>query len=216
LYAYPNFLDPPLLEIIRDSEKICKYFDIPFQHVSKSILQRMRRGKSGSAVREAVEKLRGAIPHLTLRTSIIVGFPGETENDFAELLDFVEEAQFERLGVFKYSEEEDTAAARMTARVAEEEKERRWQELMELQASISRKKNEALIGTIHRVMIEDVDLESGKLTGRTQAHAPEVDGVVWIERGASGDESTNLPGDMINVQIIGALDYDLIGEKLHA
>jgi ribosomal protein S12 methylthiotransferase len=216
LYAYPNFLDPPLLEIIRDSEKICKYFDIPFQHVSKSILQRMRRGKSGSAVREAVEKLRGAIPHLTLRTSIIVGFPGETENDFAELLDFVEEAQFERLGVFKYSEEEDTAAARMTARVTEEEKERRWQELMELQASISRKKNEALIGTIHRVMIEDVDLESGKLTGRTQAHAPEVDGVVWIERGASGDESTNLPGDMINVQIIGALDYDLIGEKLHA
>lgn len=216
LYAYPNFLDPPLLEIIRDSEKICKYFDIPFQHVSKSILQRMRRGKSGSAVREAVEKLRGAIPHLTLRTSIIVGFPGETENDFAELLDFVEEAQFERLGVFKYSEEEDTAAARMTARVAEEEKERRWQELMELQASISRKKNEALIGTIQRVMIEDVDLESGKLTGRTQAHAPEVDGVVWIERGASGDESTNLPGDMINVEIIGALDYDLIGEKLHA
>ena len=216
LYAYPNFLDPPLLEIIRDSEKICKYFDIPFQHVSKSVLQRMRRGKSGSAVREAVEKLRGAIPHLTLRTSIIVGFPGETENDFSELLDFVEEAQFERLGVFKYSEEEDTAAARMTARVAEEEKERRWQELMELQASISRKKNEALIGTIQRVMIEDVDLESGKLTGRTQAHAPEVDGVVWIERGASGDESTNLPGDMINVQIIGALDYDLIGEKLHA
>jgi len=216
LYAYPNFLDPPLLEIIRDSEKICKYFDIPFQHVSKSVLQRMRRGKSGSAVREAVEKLRGAIPHLTLRTSIIVGFPGETENDFSELLDFVEETQFERLGVFKYSEEEGTAAARMTARVPEEEKERRWQELMDLQASISRKKNEALIGTIQRVMIDDVDLESGKLTGRTQAHAPEVDGVVWIERGASGDESTNLPGDMINVQIIGALDYDLIGEKLHA
>jgi len=216
LYAYPNFLDPPLLEIIRDSEKICKYFDIPFQHVSKSVLQRMRRGKSGSAVREAVEKLRGAIPHLTLRTSIIVGFPGETENDFSELLDFVEETQFERLGVFKYSEEEGTAAARMTARVPEEEKERRWQELMDLQASISRKKNEALIGTIQRVMIDDVDLESGKLTGRTQAHAPEVDGLVWIERGASGDESTNLPGDMINVQIIGALDYDLIGEKLHA
>jgi ribosomal protein S12 methylthiotransferase len=216
LYAYPNFLDPPLLEVIRDSEKICKYFDIPFQHVSRSVLQRMRRGKSGSAVREAVEKLRGAIPHLTLRTSIIVGFPGETENDFAELLDFVEETQFERLGVFKYSEEEGTAAARMTARVPEEEKERRWQELMELQSSISRKKNEALIGTIQRVMIEDVDLESGKLTGRTQAHAPEVDGLVLIERGASEDESTNLPGDMINVQIIGALDYDLIGEKLHA
>jgi ribosomal protein S12 methylthiotransferase len=216
LYAYPNFLDQPLLEIIRDSEKICKYFDIPFQHVSRSVLQRMRRGKSGSAVREAVEKLRGAIPDLTLRTSVIVGFPGETENDFAELLDFVEETQFERLGVFKYSEEEGTAAASMTARVPEEEKERRWQELMELQSSISRKKNEALIGTIQRVMIDDVDRESGKLTGRTQAHAPEVDGVVLIERGRSEDEVMNFSGEMINVQIIGALDYDLIGEKLHA
>lgn len=214
LYAYPNFLDPPLLEIIRDSEKICKYFDIPFQHVSKSILQRMRRGKSGSAVREAVEKLRGAIPHLTLRTSIIVGFPGETENDFAELLDFVEEAQFERLGVFKYSEEEDTAAARMTARVAEEEKERRWQELMELQASISRKKNEALIGTIQRVMIGEVDSEFGKLSGRTQAHAPEVDGAVFIDGSDALDNMTR--GQIVDVKITEALDYDLIGEKLHA
>ena len=113
LYAYPNFLDLPLLELIRDSDKICKYMDIPFQHSSKSVLQRMRRGKSGSAVREAVSKLRQSIPGLTLRTSLIVGFPGESEADFAELLQFVEEAEFERLGVFKYSEEEGTAAARM-------------------------------------------------------------------------------------------------------
>jgi len=216
LYAYPNFLDRPLLEVIRDSGKICKYFDIPFQHVSRSVLQRMRRGKSGSEVREAVEKLRGAISDLTLRTSLIVGFPGETEGDFAELLDFVEETQFERLGVFKYSEEEGTPAARMAARVPDEEKERRWQEIMDLQASISRKKNEALIGTIQRVMIDDVDRESDRLTGRTQAHAPEVDGVVFIESGGFDDPSTNLPGDMVEVKITGALEYDLIGEKLHA
>jgi len=99
LYAYPNFLDEPLLELIRDSEKICKYIDIPFQHVNQRLLQRMRRGKSGSAVRETVEKLRSAIPGLTLRTSLIVGFPGETDRDFQELLDFVEEAQFERLAI---------------------------------------------------------------------------------------------------------------------
>ena len=217
LYAYPNFLDHGLLEVIRDSEKICKYVDIPFQHVSKSLLRRMRRGKSGSAVREAVEKLRVAIPGLTLRTSLIVGFPGETEADFAELLDFVEATQFERLGVFKYSGEEGTAAARMIETVAEEEKERRWQEIMELQSSISRKKNEALIGTIQRVMIDEVDHETERLSGRTQAHAPEVDGAVYVDGYSVLDDSTSqCGGEMIDVKIITALDYDLIGEKVHA
>src|SRR5678810_610806 len=181
LYAYPNFLDDALLEVIRDSEKICKYIDIPFQHISQSILQRMRRGKSGSSVREATQKLRKFIPGLTLRTSLIVGFPGETDADFSELLDFVEEAQFERLGVFKYSPEEGTAAARMGAEVSEQVKERRWQEVMDLQSVISRKKNEGLIGTIQRVMIDDVALNSERVTGRTQGHAPEVDGVVFVE-----------------------------------
>jgi ribosomal protein S12 methylthiotransferase len=217
LYAYPNFLDQALLEVIRDSEKICKYVDIPFQHVSQSLLRRMRRGKSGSAVREAVEKLRTAIPGLTLRTSLIVGFPGETEADFAELLDFVEATEFERLGVFKYSDEEGTAAARMIGTVTEEEKEQRWQEIMELQSSISRKKNEALIGTIQRVMIGEFDHEAERMSGRTQAHAPEVDGVVYIDGYSVLDEpNSQHGGEMIDVKIVSALDYDLIGEKLHA
>jgi ribosomal protein S12 methylthiotransferase len=216
LYAYPNFLDSSLLDVINNSAKICKYIDIPFQHVNKSLLQRMRRGKSGSEVRQAVEKLRSAIPELTLRTSLIVGFPGETESDFEELLDFVEETRFERLGVFKYSEEEGTAAARMPQTVSEEEKERRWQEIMDLQSSISRKKNEALIGSIQRVMIEGVDRDSGKVSGRTQAHAPEVDGAVHIEGWDVFDERDNLRGgEMIDVKVIEADDYDLIGEKLH-
>jgi len=213
LYAYPNFLDLPLLELIRDSAKICKYMDIPFQHSSKSVLQRMRRGKSGSAVREAVSKLRQSIPGLTLRTSLIVGFPGESEADFAELLQFVEEAEFERLGVFKYSEEEGTAAARMPGKVSEQDKERRWQEVMDLQSTISRKKNEALIGSIQRVMIDEVDLDSDKATGRTQAHAPEVDGTVYVE-GLPGN--TTVCGEMVDVRITGALDYDLIGEIINA
>ena len=214
LYAYPNFLDEPLLKVIRESDKICNYIDIPFQHISPRLLQRMRRGKSGSAVRETVEKLRDAIPGLTLRTSLIVGFPGETAKDFEALLDFVEETQFDRLGVFKYSEEEGTTAAAMDGKVSEDEKERRWQEVMDLQATISQKKNRALIGTIDRVIIENTDSEFGKLAGRTQAHAPEVDGVVFID----GLEAHSLPkpGDIVDIKITGALEYDLMGEILHA
>ncbi|MBM4262677.1 MAG: 30S ribosomal protein S12 methylthiotransferase RimO [Deltaproteobacteria bacterium] len=211
LYSYPNFLDAPLLDLIRNSDKICKYIDIPFQHISKRLLTKMRRGKSGSAVREAIAKLRGAIPALTLRTSLIVGFPGETEDDFDELCDFVEEAGFERLGVFKYSEEEGTAAATMGDKIDEQEKERRWQEVMDLQADISRKKNEALIGSIQRVMIDRIDSETGMICGRTQAHAPEVDGVVHI----GPTEKELAPGSMLDIRITSALDYDLIGEQTH-
>jgi ribosomal protein S12 methylthiotransferase len=217
LYAYPNFLDAPLLSLIRESDKICKYIDIPLQHVSPRLLQKMRRGKSGSAVRETVEKLREAIPGLTLRTSLIVGFPGETEDDFEQLLSFVEETRFERLGVFKYSVEEGTAAAQMDGKVSEAEKERRWQEVMDLQSVISQKNNQALIGTIQRVMIEGTDSESGKLVGRTQAHAPEVDGLVFVDDSdASRGIAPPKPGDIVDVRIIDALEYDLMGETLHA
>jgi len=217
LYAYPNFLDAPLLSLIRESDKLCKYIDIPLQHVSPRLLQRMRRGKSGSAVRETVEKLREAIPGLTLRTSLIVGFPGETEDDFEQLLSFVEETRFERLGVFKYSVEEGTAAAQMDGKVSEAEKERRWQEVMDLQSVISQKNNQALIGTIQRVMIEGTDSESGKLVGRTQAHAPEVDGLVFVDDSdASRGIAPPKPGDIVDVRIIDALEYDLMGETLHA
>jgi ribosomal protein S12 methylthiotransferase len=211
LYAYPNFLDESLLRLIRDSAKICNYIDIPFQHVSPRLLQRMRRGKSGSAVRDAVQKLRATIPDITLRTSLIVGFPGETQADFEQLLDFVEETRFERLGVFKYSEEEGTAAAIMTEKVPEQEKEQRWQEIMDLQAKISHENNKALIGTTQRVMIEEADADTGELQGRTQAHAPEVDGVVYVH-GGSGEKANFQPGDMVSVKITDALDYDLISE----
>jgi ribosomal protein S12 methylthiotransferase len=209
LYAYPNFLDSPLLQLINNSKRICKYIDIPFQHVSAGILKSMRRGKSGSAVEAAVEKLREAISGVTLRTSLIVGFPGETEEDFEALLDFVERTRFERLGVFKYSIEEDTAAASFPDHVDEEEKERRWQEVMDLQASISRVKNEALIGSIQRVMIDGID-ETGQLIGRTQGHAPEVDGAVYLR-----NPSSLRFGDFADVKITEALEYDLIGEIQH-
>ena len=220
LYAYPNFLDQPLLRLIHESEKICKYIDIPFQHISGQMLKRMLRGKSGSAVREAVHKLRHAIPGITLRTSLMVGFPGETEEDFLELLDFVQETKFDRLGVFKYSVEEDTPAATMADQISEEEKENRWQEVMEVQAEISRKKNELLIGTIQRVMMENLESNGERSYGRTQAHAPDVDGVVYIETQQAEEKKVQpgqpfrplQQGDLVDVKITQALDYDLIGE----
>jgi ribosomal protein S12 methylthiotransferase len=212
LYAYPNYLEEPMLHLIRDNEKICKYIDIPFQHINGGILRRMRRGKSGSNVREAIHKIREAVPNVTLRTSVIVGFPGETAEEFQELLDFIAEAQFDRLGVFKYSVEEGTAAALMGDQVADEEKERRWQELMEAQTEISRSKNEALIGSVQRVMIEGPDSDdTDRVIGRTQAHAPEVDGVVYLEK-----RKTVKAGDFVNATITQALDYDLIGDILNA
>ncbi|HEY7165450.1 MAG TPA: 30S ribosomal protein S12 methylthiotransferase RimO [Candidatus Binatia bacterium] len=214
LYAYPNFLDQELLELIAGENNICRYIDIPLQHASRSLLQKMRRGKSGSAVREAVQKLRTAIPGVTLRTSMIVGFPGETEDDFRQLLDFVKETRFERLGVFKYSEEESTAAAAMGEKVPEMEKERRWQELMELQSGISLENNQALIGSIQQVMIDGTDLNGGRFEARTQAHAPEVDGLVYIEA-AEGGEVEPYPGDIVNVRITGASDYDLTSEIVY-
>jgi len=211
LYAYPNFLEEPLLRLIRENERICKYLDIPFQHINSRILRIMRRGKAASAVRESVAKLRQAIPDIVLRTSLIVGFPGEREEDFQELLDFVQEAELDRLGVFKYSVEQGTAAALMPEQVPEEEKERRWQEVMEVQAEISRRKNEALIGTVQRVMIEGRDRDTERLSGRTQAHAPDVDGAVYIDKCDSGQVQ---PGDLVDVKITQALDYDLIGDIL--
>jgi ribosomal protein S12 methylthiotransferase len=215
LYSYPNFLDPELLDLIATSGKICKYVDIPFQHISPRLLQRMRRGKSGSAVRETVDKLRRAIPGLTLRTSIIVGFPGETDEEFAELLNFVEAAEFDRLGVFKYSEEEGTSAAKLDGKVSEEEKENRWQEVMDIQAAVSRKKNQALIGTIQRVMIDGADSETAQYIGRTEGHAPEVDGLVYIDEDNFAGSEPPHAGDMLMVKITGASDYDLIGETFN-
>ncbi len=215
LYSYPNFLEPELLDLIANSGKICKYIDIPFQHINHQLLQRMRRGKSGSAVREAVDKLRQAIPGLTLRTSIIVGFPGETNDEFAELLDFVEATEFDRLGVFKYSEEEGTSAAKLDGKVSEEDKENRWQEVMDVQAAVSRNKNQALIGSIQRVMIDGADAETNQYTGRTEGHAPEVDGVVYIDKDNFAADQPPIAGAMLDVKIIGASDYDLIGETFH-
>jgi len=216
LYAYPNFFDERLFRVIRENKQICKYIDIPFQHINRGILQRMRRGKSGSEVWETVKRLRDGIPGLTLRTSLIVGFPGETKAEFNELLDFVEQAEFDRLGVFKYSDQEGTAAAALGQKISEEELESRWQEIMDLQATISRRKNEALIGTTQQVMIEGVNFDTQQFYGRTQAHAPEVDGLVYVRVPTrNGQRSNCRSGEMVNARITGADDYDLVSEIVY-
>lgn len=216
LYAYPNFLDEALFRVIRENKQICKYIDIPFQHISRGILQRMRRGKSGSAVWDTIKRLRDGIPGVILRTSLIVGFPGETQAEFKELMDFVEQAEFDRLGVFKYSDQEGTAAASFAQKISEEEMESRWQEIMELQATISRRKNEALIGTMQQVMIEGTDFDTQQFYGRTQAHAPEVDGLVYVQVPTrNGQPSDCWPGEIVSVCITGADDYDLTSEMAY-
>ena len=204
LYTHPAHYTDELIEAVRDEEKICKYLDLPIQHISDKILKAMKRRVTAGQVKGLIEKLRDRIPGLTLRTSIIVGFPGESDRDFRELMDFVRETKFERLGAFIYSKEEGTAAGRMPGQVSEKVKEARLDELMKLQQSISLKANRALLNKAVDVLIDEEEGE--KFVGRTEGHAPEVDGVVYVS-------GKNIKvGEFYKVKITDALEYDLIGD----
>lgn len=207
LYAYPDGISDGLIRLIRDEEKICKYLDIPLQHISDPILQRMNRRSTEAEIRALIERVRGEIPGIALRTSFIVGFPGETEEDFRKLLHFVEEAQFDRMGVFCYSQEEGTAAAAMPDQVSERIKRERYRKLMKAQARVSFKRNRRLINTMEQVIVEGFSEETELLLrGRTSRQAPDIDGQVYITAG-----NANI-GDIVNLRITDSSDYDLIGE----
>ncbi len=207
LYAYPDGITDGLVHLIRDEEKICKYLDIPLQHVSDPILKRMNRRSSEAEIRELIARLRTEIPEVALRTSLIVGFPGETEEDFNKLLHFVEEIQFDRLGVFCYSREEGTAAAAMPDQVSERLKRERYKKLMRAQARVSFKRNRRLIDTIEQVIVEGYSEETDLLLkGRSSRQAPDIDGQVYITAGTAS------VGDIVNLKITDSSDYDLIGE----
>lgn len=209
LYGYPNRFPDHLLRVIAEEPAICKYVDVPVQHVDDRLLRAMRRGTSGAEVRSLVERLRAAIPGVVLRTSLIVGFPGEDDAAFERLRAFVAEARFERLGVFTYSREEGTAAAGLAGEVPAEVAEARREELMELQRRISREQNEALVGTVLPVLVEGLSDESDLLLqGRAVGQAPEVDGVTYL------NEGTAQPGEIRDVEIVQAGDYDLVGRIL--
>ena len=211
MYCYDDGITDELIEVIATEDKICKYLDIPLQHGSDKVLKEMRRKSSNQYIRELVNKLRFNIPGIVIRTSLMVGFPGETEEDFKDLVNLVEDLKFDRLGVFQYSQEEGTEAGDREDQIPEEIKEARYDEIMLIQKDISLANNEALIDTTQEVMVEYIDEynEIDRVTsyvGRTRNDAPEIDnGIIFSSSKALK------PGDIVKVKITGAFDYDLVG-----
>lgn len=210
LYCYPEEIDDELIEAIKSEDKICNYLDIPIQHASDEVLKRMGRRTTEKHLREVVGHLRQRIPDICLRTTLITGFPGETEADHEKLLHFVDEMEFDRLGVFTYSQEEDTPAAAMEGQVEEEVKESRREELMELQQEIAFEKAGDMVGKVLTVMVEGRMPEEDVYVARTYRDAPGVDGYLFINTTAN-----LLTGDFVKVLVTGSNEYDLIGEIYH-
>lgn len=206
-YCYPEEITDDLIETIRTEEKICHYLDIPIQHASDKILKRMGRRTSNAQIRELIGKLRKEIPDIALRTTFISGFPGETEEDHEILMDFVYEMEFERLGVFAYSAEEDTPAYYFEDQVPEEVKEERRAQIMEMQQDIAFGKSEDMKGRVLEVMIEGKVADENAYVGRTYMDSPNVDGLIFVNTGYN-----LMSGDFVRVRVTGAMDYDLIGE----
>ncbi len=209
LYAYPTTIRKSLMETIAREPKICKYIDLPLQHIDDAILKAMNRPSSSKKIKELIQTIRETIPGVSLRTTFIVGFPGETEEAFERLVEFVQETQFDRVGVFKYSKEEGTVAATLKNEVPAKVKDKRYRRLMKVQAAISKEKNKALIGTKQRVLVDGVSLETPLLlVGRMQNQAPEIDGVVYLNEGQTEQ------GRLEDVEITNAYTYDLVGRIL--
>lgn len=224
LYCYPEEITDEIIDAIKNEKKVCHYIDLPIQHSSDRILKRMARKTNQAELRERIARLRKEIPDITLRTTLITGFPGETEEDFKELYNFVDEMEFDRLGVFTYSAEEGTPAAEMEGQVAEEVKIARRNEIMELQQEISAEKAEGRIGKVYEVLVEGtvpVDSVNGEAfasimevnedgkkvyTGRTYMDAPDVDGQVFFE-----SDYEIMSGELVEVEIIASDEYDLFG-----
>ena len=210
LYCYPEEIDDALIDAIKSEEKVCHYLDIPIQHASDAILQRMGRHTTRADLERMIEKLRTEIPDICLRTTLISGFPGETEEDHEENLAFVNEMEFDRLGVFPYSQEEDTAAALMEGQIDEELKVQRQGEIMELQQEIAFEKAEDMVGRVLTVMVEGKIAEEDAYVTRTYRDAPGVDGYLFLNTGAN-----LMTGDFVKVRVTGSNEYDLIGEIEH-
>ena len=209
LYCYPEEIDDNLIQVMKEEEKICHYLDLPIQHASDDILKRMGRRTSKQELVHIVEKLRREIPDIALRTTLITGFPGETKEQHEELLAFVDEMEFDRLGVFTYSSEEGTPAAGMPGQIDEEVKEERQAELMELQQDIVFSQADEMAGREVLVMVEGKVADENAYVGRTYKDAPNVDGSIFINT-----EEELMSGDFARVRVTGALEYDLIGELI--
>ena len=207
LYLYPDKITDELIAEIRDNDRVCKYIDLPIQHISDKVLSAMNRHGDGAMIRDAVARIRAAIPDATLRTTAIVGFPGETEEDFTELCEFVKEAEFDRFGAFTYSPEEGTAAAEFADQIDEQVKQDRYDTLMQVQLAVSEKKLAAAVGKKIEVLCEGYDAAAGVHFGRSRADAPDVDGKVYFTA-----PKKIRAGRFVEIEVTEAMDYDLFGE----
>jgi ribosomal protein S12 methylthiotransferase len=209
LYLYPDGITPELIDLIKNNPKFCRYFDMPLQHVNNDVLKRMNRKMTREEIETALTRIRTEIPDAVIRTQFIVGFPGETEEQFEEVLEFLAEQQFDRVGCFQYSPEENTPGGKMPDQIDEETKTRRYQAVMEVQQNISREKHAAMVGKVMDVLVEGYSEETELLLqGRTSQQAPDIDGVVLI------NEGTARVGEMVKVEITESMEYDLIGRIL--
>lgn len=210
LYCYPEEIDEELIAAIKTEKKVCHYLDLPIQHASDRILKRMGRRTNKKELHDMIRRLREEIPDICLRTTLITGFPGETREEHEELMEFVDEMEFDRLGVFTYSPEEDTPAAEMEGQIEEEVKEERRNEIMELQQEIAFELAEKMIGKVVTAMIEGKVADEEAYVARTYKDAPDVDGYIFINT-----EETFMTGDFVKVLVTGSYEYDLIGEIYH-
>ena len=212
LYSYPEGITDELIDVVAKNEKIAKYFDIPIQHISNSILKKMNRRTSKEDIERLIEKIKNKIPNVTLRTSLIVGFPGETEENFKELQQFVEKTKFDKLGVFMYSKEDGTPAEKMPNQIHGNTKKARYRRIMEKQQEISKNKLQKKINKKYDVMIEEMSFDGKYLIGRTMQDVPEIDGLVYIKN------DKNLSDKLINTiqkcEIVDVSEYDLIAKIL--
>lgn len=207
LYAYPESITDELIEVVKKNEKICKYFDIPLQHFSDKVLKMMNRKSDSTSIRKTIEKIRKEIPNVILRTTMIVGFPGETEEDFFRLYEFVNEAKFEKLGVFKYSKEDGTPAAKIKEQIHYKTKQARLDKIMKLEQKISKIKLEEKIGNTYEAIVDGFSNDNKYICARSYMDIPNEDGTIFIKNNGKVKQ-----GNFINCKIIDVRNYDLIGE----
>ena len=211
LYSYPEGITDELIDTVANNPKIAKYFDIPIQHISNAVLKRMNRKTSKEKIEKLLEKIRNKIPNVTLRTSLIVGFPGETEEQFGELLEFVKKAKFDKLGTVMYSKEEGTPASRLPEQIHGNTKKARYNKIMKVQKQISLEKQENKIGKTYKVLVEDISFDGKYFVGRTMQDVPEEDGLVYIKN-AQNYKQEDILNQFIECRIEEVSEYDLIGK----
>ena len=210
LYSYPETITDELIRIVKENKKICKYFDIPIQHISDSVLKRMNRNSDSKSIKQLIEKIRKEIPDVVLRTSLIVGFPGETKEDFEQLYEFVKQTRFDKLGVFMYSKEDNTPAEKLPNQINGNTKRARYNKIMKLQNEISRENLKKYLHKELEVLIENKTFDGKYYIGRTEMDAPEIDGVVYIEN----NKENNLADKFVLCKITQIKEYDLIAKLI--